>query len=62
MFMAFWVSMGIYGCPWVSMSTYRCFWVFPCLWVFIGVMGVYGWHECLQVLHLNIKTIAYFLI
>ena len=25
-------------------------------------MGIYGWHECLWVLYLNIKNIAYFLI
>ena len=37
-----WVSMGLYRCLLVSMSTYRCFWVFPFLWAFIGVMGVYG--------------------
>ena len=58
------VFMGL----WVSMSTYKCFWIFGChgcLWEFMGFwvsMGTYGWHQCLWVLYLNIKNIAYFLI
>ena len=63
--MGFWVSMGLYRCFWVSMSTYRCFWVYGCLWGFMDFwvsMGTYRWDECLWVLYLNIKNIAYFLI
>ena len=51
---------------------------FRCLWIFMGVMavygcllgfmdfwvsmGTYGWHECLWVLYLNIENISYFII
>ena len=60
-----WVFMGVYGCLWVTMGTYRFLWVYGCLWGLMGFwvsMGTYGWHECLWVLYLNNKNIAYFLI
>ena len=63
--MGFWLSMSIYRCIWVPMGVYGYFWVFGCLWEFMDFwvsMSTYGWHECLWVLYLNIKNIAYFLI
>ena len=60
-----WVFIAFYGCLWVAMSTYRSSRVFGCLWGFMSLwvsMGTYGCHECLRVLHLNIKIIAHFII
>ena len=57
-----WVFTGLYGCLWVFMSVNECH-GFP--WVFMGFwvsMGTYGWHECLWVLYLDNKNIAYFFI
>ena len=54
-----WVFVSINGCQWAYIVVYGCLWGLTGFWV---SMGTYGWHECLWVLYLNIKNIAYFLI
>ena len=70
-----WVLMGFYYCVWVFKDVYWLLWVFMGFWVSMGIYGflsVYGYlwvswvYMCvygyLQVLYLNIKKIACFLI
>ena len=60
--------MGVYEYLYVFMGFYGCFWVSECLWVFMGVMCVYGclWGFMDSRVSMDIifkhENIAYFLI